>query len=277
MPAHDYDRNETTSLKRASDGCAHRARGRRALRLVFMCACAYVTLSCSMIVCSSLLAPGGSRAGNPVDDLNTVQTDPHSEREASAASLHRLRVGNTPIDTLVPQPSENQPSDWYLKHDINGMPYRLGTPYLDSRCRNRRHFVVYGHNHGIYDIAFSSIARAEDDAKFQSIGPASWGKIGDEPQTYLPAFSCRVDRSYAAIQRFSYSSHEEFVSWLDALKEDARACSANCDELIQRAQSALSLITCSYNNRDRRDRTIIVFLQVESDYSAVSEETASPD
>lgn len=101
--------------------------------------------------------------------------------------------------------------------------------------------------------------------------------------SFTPAFACRVDKAYETIQRFSFATADELRTWLHAIKKDAAVAESDCDELISRARSALTLVTCTKNQRAGRERTLVIYVSPQESYSLGasaesegSEEESSP-
>lgn len=188
-------------------------------------------------------------------------TEGISDSDATAKEVAWLTVSGTPIDYPVAQASEQNPN-FYLTHDLWAQPSQIGCPYLDWRCGlSDSHAIVYGHHVGTTNLQFSPIADAWQQDRFNEIGPATLSApIGTH--AYLPCLALKVDKNFELIQRFSLST-DELRAWLAELLNSASASSEQASKLCDRATKALTLATCSSVQAGQRERTLLVFVEVE--------------
>lgn len=280
MPMHGNPRDKAEAVRAPRAGRGMHARGRRGYRPLLLILCAYIALTCFMVLSSELpVCSDPPSHFQPIE--RHLQTD--SETVSKGAGVGHLVVESAGISTWIAQPSPNQPPDWYLRHGIDGQPKRTGTPYLDARCTETRHLMVYGHNLGIPGLGFTSLARAFKANVFSEMGEATWSQQGRRMISFTPAFACRVDKAYETIQRFSFATADELRTWLHAVKKDATVAESDCDELIASARSALTLVTCTKNQRAGKERTLVIYVSPRESYSLgtsaeseESEEESSP-
>lgn len=182
-----------------------------------------------------------------------------------------IEVEGTEIDYPVVKPGPDKPRDWYLTHDFWGNESDLGCPYIDPRCdADGDHALVYGHHMGLSDQMFSSIYESYLRPSFDRVGCARWSTPDRGTVVFRRALALRVDRGYAAIQRFEFDSDEDLREWLFGLQSDAvascagtsyaAASSPSLEELAASATRVLTLVTCSSDRSGERDRTLLVFL-----------------
>lgn len=280
MPMHGNPCNKAEAIRAPRAGRGMHARGRRGYRPLRPVLYAYTALTCFMVLSSAL--PVRSDPPSHFQQIERrLQAD--SEIVSGKAGVGHLVVESAGISTWIAQPSPNQPPDWYLRHGIDGQPKRTGTPYLDARCTETRHLMVYGHNLGIPGLGFTSLARAFEADAFNEMGKATWSQQGRRETIFTPVFACRVDKAYETIQRFSFATADELRAWLHAIKKDAAVTESDCDELISRARSALTLVTCTKNQRSGKERTLVIYVSPQDSYSLgtsaeseESEEESSP-
>lgn len=172
-----------------------------------------------------------------------------------------LTVEGTSISYPVVQPSEDEDADFYLTHDYWGALSGVGCPYLDQRASAEgAHLLVYGHHLSLSDQMFSPIYQAYLQEVFDGIGTATWTAPDGETTEFTPVFALSVDKSYAAIQTFSFSSKAELHAWLRTVAAGATAEREGWEELVQDADRVLTLVTCSSTMAGQRERTLLVFV-----------------
>lgn len=172
-----------------------------------------------------------------------------------------LRVNGTNIDYPVAQAHESDPS-FYLSHDIWGNSSRSGCPFLDWRCSNARlQKLVYAHRMGTTGRQFSPIAETWQQEEFDRIGTLEW-KTTDGTSTFRPFCALKVDKTYHKIQTFDACSETELRNWLSSILCDSTARAADARVLCLGAQKAITLATCSSEQSDQRDRTLLVFVEI---------------
>lgn len=173
-----------------------------------------------------------------------------------------LRVNGTSIDYPVAQAHESDPF-FYLSHDIWGNSSRSGCPFLDWRCSNARlQKLVYAHRMGTMGKQFSPIAETWRQEDFDRIGTLEW-KTTDGISTFRPFCALRVDKTYQKIQAFDACSETELRNWLSNILCDSTARAADARVLCLGAQKAITLATCSSEQSGQRDRTLLVFVEIQ--------------
>lgn len=172
-----------------------------------------------------------------------------------------MRVGGTPIDLPVCQPSGGEDADFYLRHGADREPSGDGCPYLDDRANaNGTHGMVYGHHMGDTDRVFSPIYRAYEQDSFDGIGDLTWSTPAMGDTLMQPVMSMSVDSRYATVQRFGFESEAAMRDWLGTLLGDASAAAADAHERIALATRAMTLVTCSSTTSGQRWRTLLTFV-----------------
>lgn len=170
-----------------------------------------------------------------------------------------LRVANTSISYPVMQASGDDP-EFYLSHDAWGEASGDGVPFLDSRCTNESdNLLVFGHHIIFTNRVFSPIYRAFDQQVFNGIGEATWD-TGNGYTTFKPLMAMSVDKEYAPIQHFKFTSVSEMRAWLTSMESAATAHSDGWTEDISSAKRVLTLVTCSSDLSGQRRRTLLIFV-----------------
>lgn len=170
-----------------------------------------------------------------------------------------LTVGNTPISYPVMQAADDDP-DFYLSHDAWGEASGDGVPYLDSRCTGTsQHLFVFGHHIIFTDRVFSPIYRAYEQSVLDGIGDAVWDD-GTRGTSFAPIMAMSVDKEYAPVQRFFFSTDAELRDWLLSMEPRASARTDGWREKIASARRVLTLVTCSSDLSGQRRRTLLFFV-----------------
>lgn len=173
-----------------------------------------------------------------------------------------LRVNGTNIDYPVAQAHESDPF-FYLSHDIWGNPSGSGCPFLDWRCSNERlQKLIYAHRMGTTERQFSPIAETWRQEEFDRIGDLEW-KTTDGLSTLKPLCALKVDKTYQKIQAFDAYSETELRNWLSNILCDSTARAADARVLCLGAEKAITLATCSSEQSGQRDRTLLVFVEIQ--------------
>lgn len=173
-----------------------------------------------------------------------------------------LTVEGTPIDYPVAQATDDDP-EFYLSHDLWGEKTHVGCPYFDWRCSSSdTHKIIYAHHIGTTQLQFSPIADAWQQERFSQFTKATLTtKAGTE--SYIPFCAHVVDKQFEDIQRFSMDQGE-LREWLVALAAEASATSPKSATLASKARKALTLVTCASQQGGQRERTLLVFVSLES-------------
>lgn len=173
-----------------------------------------------------------------------------------------LTVEGTPIDYPVAQATGDDP-EFYLSHDLWGERTHVGCPYFDWRCSSSdTHKIIYAHHIGTTQLQFSPIADAWQQERFDQLTRATLTtKAGTE--TYVPLCARVVGKQFEGIQRFSMDQGE-LREWLGSLVTEASAATPKPDALASKARKALTLVTCASQQSGQRERTLLVFVSLES-------------
>lgn len=197
----------------------------------------------------------------PQDDADEELSRPSASMPLPEHLKGFIRVEGTNINLPVAQTTAEQPDTWFLNHDLWGQPSLAGCPYLDGRSLDDgEHLLIYGHRMGANGM-FGSVSRAYRQRVFEGLSLATWTRRNGETRVYRAAFALHVDASYGSIQRFRFSGTGDMRSWLFALKEDSSASHPEAEELINRARSVATLVTCSNPLPGRPERTLVVFIE----------------
>ncbi len=176
--------------------------------------------------------------------------------KVSDVALNHIRVEGTTIGLDLAQATQATGNSFYLTHSVDGRKSATGCPFIDWRCQGDcRNLIVYGHSFGMGHEGFTELRRAWQQADFNVLGDATI-TINGNTTSYHPLFAMRVDKGYRKIQRFSFSNNAEFDTWLQQLKENATARNNTIEEHVSRT---LTLITCSSVRPGQRERTLVVF------------------
>ncbi len=117
---------------------------------------------------------------------------------------------------------------------------------------------MFGHRLGHSTHMFTEIAGAHEQPVFDAIGTASWhSRWGDD--SFEPVSSLIVNKDDALIQRFTFDSSSDLKNWLSALLERSSAQAEAAKEIALQSRRALTLVTCSEEQRGGRQRTLLVF------------------
>ena len=198
---------------------------------------------------------------NPMVEGGDCTTDEgratdNNTSKISDVGLNHIRVEGTTIDLDLAQATQPTGNTFYLTHGVDGKRSSTGCPFIDWRCQgNCRNLIVYGHSFGMGQGGFTELRNAWEQTDFGVLGRAII-TINGNTTNYYPLFAMRVDKGYREIQRFSFSNDAEFDTWLQRLKKSATARS-NADE--EHASRTLTLITCSSVRPGQRERTLVVF------------------
>ena len=219
-------------------------------------------------------------AGEIAADLTTERRYELLRREACKAERHQnasqadavfngdcpfdawLSVVGTPIDYPVAQATGADP-EFYLSHDLWGEKTHVGCPYFDWRCSSSdTHKIIYAHHIGTTQLQFSPIADTWQQERFDQLTSATLAtRAGTE--TYIPFCARVVDKQFEDVQRFSMDQGE-LREWLGSLVAKASAATPEPDALASKARKALTLVTCASQQGGQRERTLLVFVSLES-------------
>lgn len=240
--------------------------GRRAIRtavlvmgiaLVVAGVAVLAPLLMSAVKASSVTAPTVvSAPGQP-----TVEPDwegIEQQADISASVVGWLRVGGTSIDTAVVQGPDNRR---FLHHDLWGSPSWLGWPYLDSRAKaDGPNVVIYGHHVAGTSLMFSELADCRYQDEFDRLGTCAWTiRDPSSERVCVPLCAMRVPEAYGPAQQVDPGDMGE---WLSGMLSDATARAADAEGLVERARSAVTLVTCSEVRSSQPWRTVVVFVEV---------------
>lgn len=257
---------------------SHMQRHRRPLLRVV-----HVGLALALVICTGML---GNLAGEHDAHLRGVSIDAFNETGSitvqdsgatggSVSPRMWLSVEGTDIGCSVAELSSDMPDDFYLDHAYDGTFSRFGCPYLDRRSAAEGvHLLVYGHHMARSPVVFGSLAACYRQDEFDALGMATLTVLEDGRETayeFQPLCAKKVPASYAAIQRFSFSSAETEHSWLTGIAEHATARSDGWREQVARTERVLTLVTCTEGNGQSSYRTIVLFTTEQSDCNSPME------
>ncbi|QWT17269.1 class B sortase [Collinsella sp. zg1085] len=169
-----------------------------------------------------------------------------------------LTVSGTSIDYPVVAQRDSDADGFYLHHDFWRNPSPLGCPYVARGMRaDDRALMVYGHHIGYTDYVFSALADAYQQERFDKLKSALL-ETREGMASFYPVMAMRVDMYYEPVQTLRAEPTLQPV--LNALKKDADALAPHADDLINRAERILILVTCSNIRAGMSDRTLIVFV-----------------
>lgn len=179
-------------------------------------------------------------------------------RQSGANPVAWLSVAETPIDYPVAQGDAQSP-DFYLSHDLWGVPSGAGCPYIDSRTSaSAPHALVYGHHMGTTGLQFSAVSDAHRQDVFDALGTLSWQTPDGDALEMRPLCATVVDMAYQPIQTFP--EHGAGMSdWLGQIVSSASAKARDAEDLTKASSRVVTLVTCSSATSGQRGRTIVLF------------------
>lgn len=193
----------------------------------------------------------------------------HRIQESGTDYAGWLQVGGTNISLPLVQAHEDDDTAWFLSHDPEGKPSRLGSAFIDSRCNlESQHIMIFAHNSWTTNSMFSPIAECWKQDRFDSLQAAMVRTKDGREITFRPLCSLRVDKSYADIQHFRFESDHDYSAWISKLLQDARSMGAvrgSPETMRATTDQALSLVTCSNKVPGRPERTIVLFIRQDTE------------
>ena len=167
-------------------------------------------------------------------------------------------------EVVISQPvvwtREDDPVDYYLYHDVYRNDNYLGCLFIDPRCnRDSKHLMIYGHNMNNGKM-FSDIHGAFNQNEFDRLGRMEYYSVDGKLTVYNPIMSESVEKGYQPIQMFDFHDNEQLRNQMSLISKNVTAFSNNMNEDISNMNSAITLVTCSYNREPGLPhRTFIVF------------------
>ena len=169
-----------------------------------------------------------------------------------------VEVEGTDISLPVVAP-EDKDMAFYLRHNLWRQWSLQGTPFLDHRSDARGpHRLVYGH-HLTSGGQFSQLQHAYEQATFDRIGPCRWSTPDAGTATLAPLCALSVDQWHEGIQHFAFGDTAELHVWLEGITGEASARTRDWREVIDDAETVVTLVTCSSELSDQPWRTLVVF------------------
>lgn len=208
---------------------------------------------------AATVAPGDERTLLDVQE----SIDWASLRMQNADIAAWVRVEGSGIDLPVVS-TQARGSEYYLTHDFWQHWAFEGTPFLDHRCGpDDAHRLVFGH-HLATQGQFSALQKAYQPEVFSRLGACTWSTPASGQTRLVPLMAQRVESSFAPIQAFGLAGTDSLRAWLSDLVHEAgtgaRAPDWEC--LVNTAQTAVTLVTCSSEMPNQPWRTIVVFVEV---------------
>lgn len=172
------------------------------------------------------------------------------------------RVEGTSIDLPVCEATDDAPTHW-LTHDFWGEDSSAGTPYVDHRASpTSQHILCYGHHLMGVGGMFSDVYRCHEQDEFDRwlTGSLVWSTPDGTVTRLRPLCASSQDMDHADIQRFEFDGTAGFRSWLYAILAQASSKAPDADFLAGAAWRAITLVTCSSDLSDQRERTLVTFV-----------------
>ena len=170
-----------------------------------------------------------------------------------------ITIPGTKVDLPIAQPPAGEP-DFYLDHDVYGMPNFTGCPYIDAQCvRNGGlltcwNSLVSGHNMGWNDEMFGELdsfldadfARNHREVLIQT--PCSKVRLKVQAVSVVPGWE--------HVKRVSFDDEDDFFAWWDdAFIHSAIKLAPQPDHRAP----LVTLCTCSYSQW-QDERTLIYLM-----------------
>jgi sortase B len=174
-----------------------------------------------------------------------------------------ISVDKTSINYPVVRASEADP-EFYLKHDFDRNPSQAGCPFVDYRCDpNGMKPTIYGHHMGASTIMFSELYSCYKQESFDRLGWAHWSTPERGMRNLEPLCAMSVYKDDADAQTFTFDNTDTYREWLRRVIERASAKAPNAEELAEKSESCVALVTCSSPWAGRPWRTVVYFSQSE--------------
>lgn len=178
-----------------------------------------------------------------------------------------VEVENTDISLPVMK-APSAVHDFYLAHDFWGRPSASGVPFLDHRCSpDATHRLVYGH-HLTLGGQFSQLQKGYQQSRFEGLGDCVWHEPHVEPLRLTPLCALHVNEWCPDIQQFSFKDTQELRKWLEALYAQASSRTKEGKEYINKADTVVTLVTCSSDFSHQPWRTLVMFVAESNSDSA---------
>ena len=204
-----------------------------------------------------------STAGEGDSHTNMPKIDWEILRDINPDIAAWVEVDGTDVSLPVVAPSDDD-MVFYLRHNLWRQWSLQGVPFLDHRCEaDGPHRIVYGH-HLSSGGQFSQLQRAYEQATFDMLGLCRWSTPEEGSATLVPLCALSVDQWHEDIQRFAFADKEELHGWLTDLCNDATARVRDWREVVGKAESVLTLVTCTSDMSDQPWRTLVVFAETSA-------------
>ena len=152
-------------------------------------------------------------------------------------------------DTVISYPVvQGEDNTYYLKHLFDGTQNSAGCLFLDSRCEGLAgaNSVIYGH-HMKNGTLFAALEHYQDPAYYED--HPSMYLLTPEGTLVIELFSAYVTAAEGEAWQLSFSTEEEFGSWLEQAQE--RSCFES-DVTPRTTDRVITLSTCDYSYEDAR-------------------------
>ena len=167
-----------------------------------------------------------------------------------------IEIPNTVVNFPVYQGKDN---DEYLHTNAEGNYSLGGQIFLDAENTapgmQDAQSIIYGH-HLRNGAMFKPIADMENQEYFDSVSTV-WYVTEDANYELEPLLLYKTDESDTNVRQFSFTSGDDFHTYLSDLLGKAVAKRSDADALIASADKVLTLCTCNYTNNET-GRTILV-------------------
>lgn len=165
------------------------------------------------------------------------------------------------VDINLPVADGSRGNEWYLNHDLWGNKSALGCLFMDSRCSSPEgtHVIIYGHHFALTNYMFSPLHSCYRQPEFSRLRLCHWATQTCS-YTLKPLCALSVDKDYAGILRFTFSSTAEFHEWLASMVEVSSAHAEDAATLVRNSNRTLTLVTCTSNTTGQPWRTLVLFV-----------------
>lgn len=240
------------------------------------------------------LGDNGSKhtaSGQPADDSEQVSENPVSIWEElttyNADICGWLTIPNTNIDYPVVQASDEDASDYYLTHNLDGSEDKNGSLFIDYRTPLRsdsRSTTINGHNMKSTGLMFQQLS-SYDDLAFYKDNPVITFNTPQEDAQWKIFAMIKTNNNEKHGSRFDYfrddfASDEDFMEFVYELQ--LRSMYA-CPVTVNENDAILILSTCTYEMNDMRFLVAARKLrsgesaEVDTDDAYVKDEVLYPD
>jgi len=179
--------------------------------------------------------------------------------EKNPHTIAWLLVNGTSISTPVVQGPE---PTFYLTHNFWGDRALEGCPFLEEGRRfDRGVQVIFGHHLAFSHQAFSDLALCWKQAQFNRLGKLLWSTPRLGTRYFYPLCSARV-RETDELAQMKVTNTASLKAWLLSSSTRSTSRTRNWQELCERADGAIELVTCSELLSRQPWRTVTVFVRI---------------